>query len=113
MVSLQTQYPLSPVYQHLPHLENLEPVECNGRYHHASVYDPSTNLLWMYGGRDIIGTFCRRVVAVNLTSNEALLLDAPNMTEPKGRYMHSAVLVKVGGDRSTLVQFVSNTVGNT
>ena len=99
-ISLQTPYQISHsgTGTTLPHVEDSEeqyPIACNGRYHHTSLYEPSMGLLWLYGGRDLSGTLCRHVVAVNLTSSEVVFLDALSTTEPARRFLHSAVLDQV------------------
>ena len=76
--------------------------DCSGRYWHTSVYDTSSELLWLLGGLDLEGVVCRGLVAVNTlslvsmeTCEECVWRVRSDSVEPDGRYLHTAVATPV------------------
>ena len=70
--------------------------DCSGRYHHSMVYDPCSQSLWLYGGRGLSSGcgLLDDVVAVSVISGGVRVVESEGVT-PEGRYLHSAVLLRV------------------
>ena len=46
---------------------SLTGLNCKGRYWHSSVYDSSTDSLWLYGGLDLSGVMCAGVLVLDVS----------------------------------------------
>ena len=88
---------------------SLTELNCMGRYWHSSVYDSSTDSLWLYGGLDLSGVMCAGVMVLDVSrlmvamdmgcggSDSGIRLVAPSDVRewPASRHLHSAVHLSV------------------
>ena len=80
--------------------------DCMGRYWHSSVFDPSTDSLWLYGGLDLSGVVCTGVLVLNVSrlmvameigyeGSVRMVAPSDDREWPGSRHLHSAVHLPV------------------